>query len=240
MMTAMRQIRIAMATGLVVSCATPLLTAAWSLPRHRGSSVVRAEQLPWPVDSVNAGLLSFIASRATGFAIEQTTVVWFQTPAGIEPGDAAAQAEVAQQIDTIHEENNPTGDALEGLVLDEALLSSFPNTRHLVHVRVGWPFASMHGAATLAAGGKAVGRVLAFEWTPPRRGNDVLRVIPLMPILEGFVGNWLFWSFACWPLVAIVSSLRSRVRRVRGQCGGCGYLLTRGAPRCPECGMSAT
>ena len=61
--------------------------------------------------------------------------------------------------------------------------------------------------------------------------------IPLRPIWPGFVINTLFYAVILWLLIPGPFALRRFIRRRRGLCPGCGYLVGE-SDVCTECGIA--
>jgi hypothetical protein len=61
--------------------------------------------------------------------------------------------------------------------------------------------------------------------------------LPYRIIFPGFAINTIFYAAIVWGLFAVPGAVRRRVRRKRGQCAACGYLLRDiTSEKCPECG----
>ncbi|MCH8823743.1 MAG: hypothetical protein IH984_09580 [Planctomycetes bacterium] len=63
------------------------------------------------------------------------------------------------------------------------------------------------------------------------------KMLPIRPIIPGFVANMLLYAATLWLLLVAPWQLRRTIRRKRGLCIQCGYDL-RGTDHivCPECG----
>jgi hypothetical protein len=72
------------------------------------------------------------------------------------------------------------------------------------------------------------------------RGRGDQRIIPLRPVWTGVVGNSLLFAAVLWLFMWAVRSLRSRLRKQRGECPACGHDLRGYSGTCPECGSSGT
>ncbi len=67
------------------------------------------------------------------------------------------------------------------------------------------------------------------------------RLLPLQPLLLGFVVACLFYGSAWFVLASLPTGLRHLIRRWRGVCPRCGYDLRHADHLvCPECGGSRT
>ena len=61
--------------------------------------------------------------------------------------------------------------------------------------------------------------------------------MPLYPLWPGFAVNTLFYAGVLWMLFAGPFALRRMIRRRRGQCPQCAYLIGQ-SPVCTECGAN--
>lgn len=73
----------------------------------------------------------------------------------------------------------------------------------------------------------------------PYPGATPVARLPLGVRPAGFTLNTLVWSGLIFAAAAAGSTLRRRIRRLRGHCLACGYNA-RGLDACPECGSPAT
>ncbi len=142
----------------------------------------------------------------------------------------------------------PMGEEMDGLTTNGNIDSMYP---HLQPPR-GWlygaiPFQPMQQLWTVAPSrvtrdedGHIARLLTGFDVTTYGSDKPPLAV-------QRFQVRWvvLIAAFGTWPagwiLTAVYQDLRTRRRRSRGRCVGCGYDL-RGSPgdRCPECGLAAT
>lgn len=102
----------------------------------------------------------------------------------------------------------------------------------------GWPCYSLScKGVSVDSGSLSDGILLASN--PWMRGGIVTqpRVLPLSPLLPGFIINLLFYWVALGAMVIGISKTRKSYRTRRSRCIACGYQLTSGQSRCPECGQ---
>lgn len=107
--------------------------------------------------------------------------------------------------------------------------------RFLTIVRAGWPVYSVEGIewrVSRWAGGMITSDHHEFIRTSVRRGE---RFIPLSPLWLGLSLNSLFYAVMLFPAVVCPELARRAIRKRRGACVSCGYLVF-GQPMCPECG----
>lgn len=101
----------------------------------------------------------------------------------------------------------------------------------------GWPLLALSAEARWrGAGGNtaiAMGGVLVGS-NNVSLGEGV-RILPLQPIWSGFVINTVLYA-SLWFALFSLGNMRSGFRRIRGQCGHCGYKLLPEQTRCSECG----
>ena len=118
-----------------------------------------------------------------------------------------------------------------------------PQTQRTDQVR-GWPMLALYSTTFVNNGGNwfldskprtvtTTGAIkLQTVWPD---GPD--RLLPLQPLLVGFVVDCLFYGSAWFVLASLPIGLRHLIRRWRGVCRRCGYDLRHADHRvCPECG----
>ncbi len=118
----------------------------------------------------------------------------------------------------------------------------------------GWPMRSLvsfsaAGQEVLVSGLHVASRELSADkdlhgWRIDLGGTqgpmNLPRVLPLRPILLGFVIDSLSYAAILWPLICGPFALRRHIRRKRGLCVSCGYDLRHADHEvCPECGAGA-
>lgn len=108
----------------------------------------------------------------------------------------------------------------------------------------GWPFIALESenrTEETARGGRVdywgYGQSYPL-WIPGRVKNWEQSMLPLRPVLPGFVLGTLVWGVASLALAWGCVSVRRGIRRRSGRCEMCGYDL-KGTPTgvCPECGV---
>jgi hypothetical protein len=119
-------------------------------------------------------------------------------------------------------------------------LPSSPDDR-LVHiVTAGWPLTCLTGERHTV--GVSTRRHSLAEPPSAVRDLNVLprRVLPLRPLWFGLTANTALYAAAVWLAVPGPILLRRTLRRRRGRCPACGYILRHVEHHaCPECGAAA-
>lgn len=121
-----------------------------------------------------------------------------------------------------------------------------------VRIRAGWPWRCVRLDGALEPGSGRTFLLGTTHWREAgwNAGVDAPAFLDARPISDGLparfplvptpglLANTAFWAVITWNLWFLIISARAGLRRRRGLCAGCGYLL--GPPvTCPECGCSS-
>ncbi len=132
-----------------------------------------------------------------------------------------------------------------GLELRMLAMSMTPTSNVLAYTfSAGWPCRSVC-ATTLGMGNDVVdvfksSRTDGIRLTGLDFDNEnLVRVLPLRPLLPGFAINTIFYAAILWLIFIVPFALRRQRRINRGLCPQCAYDLRGRSPQsntCPECG----
>ncbi len=96
------------------------------------------------------------------------------------------------------------------------------------------PGSTVGGSVTITRG-----YFLPREGAKPFSHYTGVRVLPLAPVLPGFLMNTLFYAVILWLLWSTPFATRRLIRKRRGRCVRCGYDLRHAEHEaCPECGAA--
>lgn len=102
----------------------------------------------------------------------------------------------------------------------------------------GWPLPALSaGAHWRSYDSKRIQRVVGglLLGTKEIAASNPVRMFPLQPVWTGFVIDTLLYA-SIWFAIFSLRDIRSAMRRRRGRCARCGYMLVPEQTRCSECG----